>query len=90
MTLEQFVKPVDGRTTFTIYVGGREFLHEGTYDYAVLSDDEWEDAKAWRRGEPTCMSQMEWWPEVKDLKVNFWHVGGGGYQGPQIIIFLKP
>ena len=42
MTLEQFVKPIDGRTTFTIYKDRKPFLYKETYDYTVLSDDEWE------------------------------------------------
>ena len=89
MTLEQFVKPVDGRTIFTIYKGKELFLDEEIYNYTVLSDDEWEEArKLWKHHEPSCMSQTKWWPEVKDLEVNFWHIGDRGYRGPQVIIFL--
>lgn len=91
MTLEQFVKPIDGRATFTIYKYGEPFLYEETYDYTVLSEDEWEEArKPWKHHEPSCMSRTEWWPDVKDMEVDFWHVGDRGYQGPQIIVFLKP
>ncbi len=91
MTLEQFVKPIDGRTTFTIYKDRKPFLYKETYDYTVLSDDEWEEARSpWKHNhKPLCMSQTEWWPEVEDLEVDFWHVGDCGYRGPQVIIFLK-
>ena len=89
MTLEEFVKPFDGHATFTIYKDGRPFLYEGSFDYAVLPDEDWEETKAhWRRREPTCMSQTEWWSEVKDLEVTCWNVAGFGY-GALTIIFLK-
>ena len=90
MTLEQFVKPVDGHATFTIYKDGQPFLHEGAFDYVMISDDDWEETKAqWRRREPTCMSKTEWWPEVKDLEVTCWNVAGFGYGDALTIIFLK-
>ena len=90
MTLEQFVKPVDGHATFTIYKDGQPFLYEGSFDYAVLPDEDWEETKAqWRRREPNCMSQTEWWPEVKDLEVTCWNVAGFGYGDALTIIFLK-
>ena len=89
MTLEQFLKPVDGRATFTIYKDGERFLHEGTYDYTVLSDAEWEETKElWKNIEPLCISQTEWWPEVKDQGVKSWNVLERTYSDPVIMIFL--
>ena len=46
MTLEQFVKPIDGHATFTIYKDGQPFLYEGSFDYVVLPDEDWEESKA--------------------------------------------
>ena len=90
MTLEQFVKPIDGHATFTIYKDGQPFLNEGSFDYTVLPDEAWVETKAhWRRREPTCMSQTEWWSEVKDLEVTCWNVAGFGYGDALTIVFLK-
>lgn len=91
MTLESFVKNLEGRKTFNIYMDGEPVVYDGRYDYMVLEPEEWESVKGPSANgyEPECMSAQDWWSSAKDCEVVSWNVVERGREDLLILVWLQ-
>lgn len=93
---ERFAEEVWRWRRVSVYEDSKDYCKEAAYDYCDLP--KWARSKAGLQeflsdDNPnhyrlTCITLEEWWPDVKDCKVESWGIEIKGHGDPVIWIYL--
>lgn len=92
MKLKELLKKFGGGACVSVYDVFGDYCKEASYDYYGLP--KWVQSKAelkeFLSGDnpnhhvSTCIILEDWWPEVKDRKVEKWGIGMNGHGSPVV------
>ena len=96
MKLKDLLKSFGGGVCVSVHDAFGDYCREASYDYYDLP--KWARSKAGLQEflsddnpnhyRSTCITLEEWWPDVKDRKVESWGIEIKGHGDPVIWIYL--
>lgn len=97
MKLKDLLKKFDGGACVSVYDDSKDYCKEAAYDYYDLP--KWARSKAGLQeflsdDNPnhyrlTCITLEEWWPDVKDRKVESWGIEINGHGDPAVWVCME-
>lgn len=97
MKLKDLLKKFGGGAGVSVYDGVGDYCEETSYDYYDLP--KWARSKAGlqeflsadnpNHHVSTCITMEDWWPEVKERKVEKWGVKVNGHGDPVVWVCLE-